>query len=320
VLVGCDPVDLEQLATRCDAVAGRLRSVRVQLDGADRRAWLGPSARRSWAAIDALAPRLGRAAVTWALLARRLRAHATAQRQASLGPPSHRVLWERTAGDGRWVARTGAPTAATVVVLVPGVGTSRADRGELSSDATRVWERLAVEAGRSGIGQDDVAVVSWLGYDPPDHLLAGLARRPAEVGGASLAAEVAMLQAGGARRVVVVGHSYGGLVAVRGAADGMRADEVVLLGAPGLGVADPGALRLAPGADLWAATEDLDAVSLAARTGWVHGPDPVPLARRLPTSRSGHGAYLDDPAVLDALARLALHDPRPAGTVPRTVH
>lgn len=318
--VGCDPVDLEQLAPQCDAMAARLRSVRVQLDAADRLAWRGPAARRSWASIDALAPRLGRAAVAWALVARRLRAHATAQRQASLDPPSPRVLWERTAGDGQWVARTGASTAATVVVLVPGVGTTREDRGELSLDAARVWERLAVEAGRSGGGQDDVAVVSWLGYDPPDHLLAGVARRPAELGGASLAAQVATLRAGGARRVVVVGHSYGGLVAVRGAADGMRADEVVLLGAPGSGVADLSALRLPPGAELWAAAERLDAVSLLARAGWVHGPDPVPLARRLPTSRTGHGAYLEDPAVLEALASLALHDPRPAGTVPRIVH
>ncbi len=325
MLVGCDPVDLEQLVPRCAAVAAQLRAARSRLAGADRRWWSGPAARRSWAALADLAPRLGGAAMTLDLVARRLRVQAEAQRRASLADPGVTVLWSDDAGDGRWIARTGATDAPVVVVLVPGVGTELADRDELKRDARRVWEQLAIEAGRSatgrqGVGQDGVAVITWLGYDPPDHLVGGLARGPAGVGGAALAAEVERLRRTGAVRVVVVGHSYGGLVAARGSAAGMGADELVLLGAPGLGVHDVAALRLIPGAGLWAAAADGDAVSLAARPGWVHGPDPLRVAGRLPTSLPGHGAYLDDPVLLSAVADLALHDPRPAGTVARIAH
>ena len=115
----------------------------------------------------------------------------------------------------------------------------------------------------------------------------------------------------------MVGHSYGALVAARASAAGMAADELVLLGAPGLGVAGRAALRLPRGADLWAAAATGDPVSALATPGWVHGPDPVPLARPLPTSMWGHGAYLEDPLLLDGLAALTLHDPDPAGTVAR---
>jgi pimeloyl-ACP methyl ester carboxylesterase len=117
--------------------------------------------------------------------------------------------------------------------------------------------------------------------------------------------------------VVVVGHSYGGVVAARASAAGMGADELVLLGAPGLGVTDPSQLRLRAGAELWSAAARGDAISVLARIGVVHGPDPVAHARALPTSTWGHGAYLEDPELLAALAELALHDPRPAGTVAR---
>lgn len=327
MLVGCDPVDLEQMVPRWGAVAARLRATRDRLARADRRAWSGPAARRCWLALADLGPRLGGAAVELDLAARRLGVHAAAQRRASLGSPPVAVLRSSTEGDGRWVARTGDADAQVVVVLVPGVGTELSDRHELARDARRVWEQLAVAADRDGFdqdragrgvaAQDGVAVVTWLGYDPPDHLLGGLARGPAVVGGAGLAADVQRLRRAGAERLVVVGHSYGGLAAARASAAGMLADEVVLLGAPGLGVPDRAALRLAPGAELWAAVARGDAVGLLARPGWVHGPDPLGVARHLPTSMPGHGAYLDDPVLLAALADLALHDPRPAGTVAR---
>ncbi len=257
------------------------------------------------------------------LLSIRLRGHAGAQRRASLGSPRTTVLRSSDGGDGRWVARIGTgygggSAAAVVVVLVPGVGTTGSDRDELRRDATRVWEDLAIEAERSGVDEHDVAVVSWLGYDPPNSVLAGVARGPARAGGRQLAADVAALRAEGVRRMIVVGHSYGGLVVTRAAAHGLAADELVLLGAPGLGVAHMDALHLAPGEDLWAAASNADPIAAIASLGRVHGPDPVALARRLPTSLAGHGAYLEDPAFLAALATLALHDPDPPGTVART--
>ena len=307
---GCDPVDLEAVALRCAAVARRIRATRALLAAVDERAWTGRVARRSWAALDELGPQLGGAAVSLDLQSRRLRAHADAQRRASLPTPDRSVVRVDTVGDGRWVTRTGAADADVVVVLVPGVGTDVSDRAELDRDARRVWERLAVAS-----GEVRVAVVSWLGYDPPDRVVEGWLRGPATVGGADLAADVATWRRGGATRVVVVGHSYGALVASSAAAAGMRPDELVLLGAPGLGVHEVADLHLGPGAGLWAGAADGDAVSLLARAGWVHGPDPLGVAARLPTSLAGHGRYLDDPVLLHALVELALHDTRPTGTV-----
>ena len=284
--MGCDPVDLEQMVPRCAAVAAQLRADRATgspgrtvAGGADRPPAAAGRRSRTWRHGSAVPP----SRWTWPHGASGRTP--AAQRRASLGAPPVTVLRSSAEGDGRWVARTGDADAQVVVVLVPGVGTELADRHELARDARRVWEQLAIAADRDGadpdgVDQGGVAVISWLGYDPPDHLVGGLARGPAVVGGAGLAADVRRLRRAGAARVVVVGHSYGGLVAARASAAGMRADEVVLLGAPGLGVPDRASLRLAAGAELWAASARGDAVSLLARTGV--GPRPRSAPRRPP--------------------------------------
>lgn len=318
MLVGCDPPALEAVAPRCAALADLLRRARRRLDAADRHAWRGPAAARGWVGAAELSRQLGGAAMSMDLVARRLRAQADAQRRASLAPPVSSVLRVDGHGDGRWIGRVGTAGAPVLVVLVPGVGTTAADHARLERSARQVWTSLALDAQRHGTDADRVAVVAWLGYDPPDDVVRGLARGPADRGALVLRSDVAHWRREGATRVVVVGHSYGAVVAARAAEAGMAPDELVLLGAPGLGVDDASALGMPPGADLWAAAARGDAVALAARTGLVHGPDPTSVARPLPTSLPGHGAYLDDPLLLSALADLALHDPRPAGTVAAT--
>jgi pimeloyl-ACP methyl ester carboxylesterase len=296
VLLGADPVDLERLAEAHDLCAAHLARVRTRIRAVDRGAWRGPAARRWWAHLDAtVMPSLVAAGGRCAAAGKYLRAQAGEQRRASLPEPGHTMLLEDRRGDGRVVSLRGEPDAPVAVVLVPGVGTDRGDAARLADDAAEVWRYLAARAG------SDVAVVSWLGYDPPDHVLLGLDRGPAERGAAALARHVAELRAAGAERVVVVGHSYGGLVATSASARGMAADELVLLGAPGLGVRELDELELPPDADLWAA---------AARL--VHGPDPVELALSLPTSLDGHSAYLADPVLLSALAEVVLAEPVPS--------
>lgn len=224
-----------------------------------------------------------------------------------------RTLERSEAGDGRWVGWLGPADATIVVVLVPGVGTDLADRDSLELDARRVREHLQLVAARLRTGET-VAVVAWLGYDPPDDLLAGLRRRPAAEGAAHLVVDVERWHGVGTRRVVAVGHSYGALVVARAASSGMRADEVVLLGAPGLG-ADGGELERGVGSPgLWSASSVADPIALLARVGIIHGEDPSGRARPLPTSVDGHGSYLADPVLLDALAAVALGDDR-GGTV-----
>ncbi len=337
--LGCDPDDLDRLVPRCSELAADLRSVRARVARLDRRSWTGPGAVACWRFLQSqLIPLLAFAASLLDELGRTLRRQADEQRRASLRPAVTIAQRVSTVGDGRWVGRTGTADARTVVVLVPGVGTTIADRGALREDAQRVWAELAIMAQRSGarggaavpvavgwpltplpIGTaavdptDSVAVVSWLGYDPPDDVLAGIDRGAAHAGAMGLATEVHRLRAEGADRIIVVGHSYGGLVSARAASRGMAADEVVLLGAPGLGagLSEVADLHLSPGADLWTATERNDPVAWIGRLGLVHGPDPASLARHLPTSGSGHSSYLEDPELLGALAMLAIDDAPP---------
>ena len=237
-------------------------------------------------------------------VSRRLDGHALEQRSASLAPVDRVTVWIDPTGDGRLVERLGPADASVVVVLVPGVGTDLADRAAMRRDAGRIRATVAAVHQRDR-GDADVAVVSWLGYDPPDHLWGGLRRGPATAGARRLVDDVAALRSSGAARVVVVGHSYGAVLAAIAGADGLDADELVLVGSPGLGVDRVDQLRLRPSARVWAAAAPGDPVVWLARAGLVHGPDPLAVARRLPTSRHGHGAYLDDPVLLGALGTLA---------------
>jgi pimeloyl-ACP methyl ester carboxylesterase len=316
--LGCDPVELERLVPPCRALVAMLDATTARLARVGRAPWRGPSADR-WRS-DMLTPllaQLPRCAVGLETLALALQEQADQQRRASLGPVATATRAAAAHGPGTWVGRTtaqaGPGPGVVTVALVPGVGTTAADAPELAADAERLWEELAVVAERStrlGEGaQSRVVVVPWLGYDPPDDLIAGLARSPASEGARQLADDVAAWRAEGAQRVVLVGHSYGAVVGARASALGAAPDELVLLGAPGLGVGSFGALALRDGADLWAATAQRDPIGWVARTGLVHGPDPLPLARRLPTSRTGHSSYLEDPVLLAALAELSVGDP-----------
>jgi pimeloyl-ACP methyl ester carboxylesterase len=208
---------------------------------------------------------------------------------------------------GRLVQRVGRADAEVVVVLVPGVGTDRTDRARLVADAERVW-RAAVDHVDDAAA---VAVVSWLGYDPPDRVVQAVDAAPADEGAGLLARELRRLRRRGARRVAVVGHSYGGVVAGRAAGPG-GADVVVQLGAPGVG--EPGGVDVlaAAGVRLVAVRAVGDPIGVVAgRAPGLYGEDPVGAVPGLPTSRSGHSAYLRDPVLLDALGGLVVGSSAP---------
>lgn len=147
-------------------------------------------------------------------------------------PPTPRsfLLWN-TSGDGRAIEVFGdLTTAKTIGVWVPGVGTTIA--------AFQQPDNLA--ASRIHQLRPGMAVIEWLGYDPPDTIL----EASLELGSGSSAAAadlndfVANLRAdlpGGASRTIVIGgHSYGALVAAKAAALGTSADRLVIAGAPGV--------------------------------------------------------------------------------------
>ena len=269
--------------------------------------WYGPDARafRAHHRTD-VAAGARRAAAALDALAVQLVGHARAQRSTSASPVPPPVVVTDRAIDrgGRLRIRVGSPAPRVVVLLVPGVGTDLGDEHRLRADAQRVFS--AAESATSA----DLAVVSWLGYDPPDVLPGALDLRPADEGAALLCAEVAHLRHGSVsappvEQVIVVGHSYGGVVAGRALALGMRADSVVLLGAPGVG--SPVTERIVGRREvrLLAARAEDDPIDLVNRFGGaIYGPDPVDVAERIPTSTQGHGGYLSDPLVLRRLADL----------------
>jgi len=298
--LGLDVAGLLSWALGLDHLVAALRRAgnRSVPDGA----WSGPDARRLEGELQRLRTRVARLASSLGALAERARAEARQQARASLSDPAHHTVRIDRRGDGRAVVRVGASGAHTVVVLVPGVGTDLGDLPRLEARAEAMWRYVA--AWMPGAG-DDLAVMAWLGYDPPDTVPGALDQGPAAEGAEALDAEVAALRRAGATRVVVVGHSYGALVAGRAAALGAGPDALVQVGAPGLGVGDTDALHLAPDACLAAATADGDPVEWVGATGLL-GPDPVDVAHRMPTSGHGHSSYFDDPVFLDALGGVAV--------------
>ncbi|GAA2805817.1 hypothetical protein GCM10010441_33350 [Kitasatospora paracochleata] len=159
------------------------------------------------------------------------------------GPADVLLLDLDPTGRGRGVLSFGDPDLADhVAVYVPGFGTELAAVGR--GDADRA-QRLRAAGERCADGRT-VAAVVWLGYDAPPN--EGLDPRSAQVaddgraraGAAAYGRFLDGLQAarpGGAAHVTAVGHSYGSLVVglAAGAARGPLADEVVLVGSPGVG-------------------------------------------------------------------------------------
>jgi len=105
-----------------------------------------------------------------------------------------------------------------------------------------------------------VAVISWLGYDPPEGVgLAAATEGRARAGAKLLTAFVQdlMRQRPGAT-VTLIGHSYGSLVVGLAAPDLPEVHDLIALGSPGMGAdraADLG------GARVWTAL---------APTDWIH--------------------------------------------------
>jgi len=292
--------------------------------------WTGPSRQRVAHDLERTMALADRIAERLATLGREARAQSDRQRRASLaGRPTiddarATLLFSDLHGDGRAAMAIGdVATATHVVVLVPGMGSDASNFAALVADARCLQYRAGLRLGGSG----SVAVVAWLGYDAPagldDPLALGqvLGRDRANAGASALRTFLRELDRRDDSSVTLIGHSYGSLVVAGAARANTEVDRVVVLGSPGLGVADVGGLGLSPGTALYAGAFDNDPV---ARSEWF-GRDPssfgfgaLPLATDPwpqddpPSVLHAHSAYFDeDSQSLDNLARLV------TGGVPR---
>lgn len=242
------------------------------------------------------------------------------------GPPyadwaadGRRFLTFDPRGDGRAVEVLGDLAGADrIAVLVPGVGSTLTDfdRG-LGGVARRA---PAVQAGqlyrelRATEPAARVAVLAWLGYDPPDGVLTaagGVSARRGADGLAALLREVAARRP--AATITLVGHRYGALVVSLAAADApAQITDVVSLAGVGAGVQR--ADELPGGRRFWAAEAPSDWVRRVPPVrllglGFGRRPgDPAFGARPLPTAGvDGHDGYLvPGSAALVAVAAVVL--------------
>lgn len=225
--------------------------------------------------------------------------------------------------DGRVVEVFGdLDTAARVVVIVPGVDTTRGNfdsglggvqRRSPSWQARQLFERVRAEHPTA-----DIAVVAWLGYDPPEGLSRDVLREDRAAAGAeSLNLFVdGLLTRAPTPSIVVVGHSYGSTVAGLAVLHASRqVTDLVALGSPGMGVdtrsALPGNVRV------WACTAPGDWVRRVPGMrllGVGHGrhpSDPEFGAQPLPCDDvEGHdGYFVSGTTALQALADIAADNP-----------
>ncbi|MQA83257.1 MAG: hypothetical protein GEV03_01155 [Streptosporangiales bacterium] len=191
-------------------------------------------------------------------------------------------------GDGRAVEVLGdVSTARHIAVLVPGSDQTLAnfDGGPANPrTAPARTARLlagAIEAADPGsVALGRTAVVAWLGYDPPDGLLAGARSEPAIAGARALLRFLHAVNPRGSAHLTMVCHSYGSVVCghlapVLRDAPG-RVGDIVVLASPGMDVGS--AAELHTTARLWAARAEGDWIGHVPHlrfAGLGHGADPV---------------------------------------------
>jgi Alpha/beta hydrolase len=182
-------------------------------------------------------------------------------------------------------------TAHTVIVTVPGTGTHMGDYTENGIENRRALE---LQQRAEQVSGQDVAVVAWLGYHAPQW---NVGENPGKAsmaidGGVSLASFGSGLGITGDQRLTVVGHSYGSTVVGYGVRDGLAADNIIVMGSPGMSVNNVNDLNAKSGADVFAMRSTLDPVGGLN----AFGTEPTSLsfgAQRLATNSNGIFTHSD---------------------------
>ncbi|HWB37245.1 MAG TPA: alpha/beta hydrolase, partial [Rugosimonospora sp.] len=249
-----------------------------------------------------------------------------ALRYAANAPAGARTLLYDPRGDGRIATVAGdLATADRVTVLVPGVDTTLANFARGLGGVTRrspAWQATQLlAAARSAAPDARVAVVAWLGYDPPEGIdRAALREDRAATGAVALQRFVAGLVASRPGvRIVLVGHSYGSVVVGLAAPHlDPAVTDIVALGSPGMGGAHTVA-DLHTTARVWAGTAGGDWTRHIPGTrvlGVGHGRLPFEPgfgALPLPVARvpDHDGYFVPGTDSLSALAAIAVGDAPP---------
>jgi hypothetical protein len=196
-------------------------------------------------------------------------------------PPPAYLLTYDSAGDGRFAVALGNPDVAVdTAVVVPGTGHDVRNEptgsfSPVTQDGMHLYDQITA--------QTDTythSVIVWMGTDMPNDIpeASNGTFGDSEHGAARLHDDVAGYQAahveatGGDGHTTVVGHSYGSYVAGQAAERGMRVDDMVFIGSPGVGTLSVDGLGM-PSEHVWAGAaeglwwDDGDVVSDLGRFG-----------------------------------------------------
>ncbi|HEV7896612.1 MAG TPA: alpha/beta hydrolase [Planosporangium sp.] len=240
-------------------------------------------------------------------------------RLSSWSPERHVISYDRR-GNGHVAEVMGdLATADRIAVIVPGLSNrlDNFDRGCAGRERRApAWQaRQLYQQVRALDGTARVAVIAWLGYDPPEGIGREAVREErARAGAAALSRFVGGLGLyRPAATVTLVGHSYGSVVAGLAAPSlGRRVRDIVALGSPGMGVERAAELRTT--ARVWAGstlsdwTRDVPGIRLF---GAGHGTLPFDAAfgaRPLPVDNvvEHDGYFVPGSDSLRAVAQIAL--------------
>ncbi|MFI6499036.1 alpha/beta hydrolase [Nonomuraea typhae] len=216
-------------------------------------------------------------------------------------PPPLLLAFDVT-GQGRLIVSWGDPDTADITVTnVSGLTTRLETAGGDLGQARALWQQATKTS-----GEQTVASITWYGYDAPQ-LDPGLFDPGKSVafegaaarGGAALAAFQDGLHAthmpSGTARAVVIGHSYGSLTTGHAAVlrPGRFADDLILVGSPGVGVDHAGQLGVDP-KHVWVGEAGGDPVAALGRFGADPGHDSFG-AQNFPVGRTvytaAHSSY-----------------------------
>ncbi|GIH97098.1 alpha/beta hydrolase [Planobispora siamensis] len=230
------------------------------------------------------------------------------------GRPHAYLLGMDLTGLGRIIVSWGDPdTARTTVTYVPGLGSRLSGFIGDIERARALWRQAQDPTGSKDTAENGpIASIAWLDYTAPqidgsfflpDRSVA--TDLPAVRGARALAAFHDGLRAAHSpavpARCLVLGHSYGSLVTGKAARmrPGRLADELVLIGSPGVGVAHAAQLGL-PADRVWVGEAGNDIVADLGR--FSHDPGHRSFgARRFHVERSvlneAHSSYWDPGSV-----------------------
>lgn len=217
----------------------------------------------------------------------------------NLAVPYRDFLSFDPSGDGRGIEVVGDLVHATrIAVVVPGAGNTLSNFDSVKGPGVGA-EALYHQAQEMGAG-NSLAVIGWLGYDPPavDSMhIATLGH--ADAGARALKSFLAQIKTVNPAPVSLLCHSYGSVVCGR-VAPHVNVTDIAVFGSPGMGVGSVSDLNST--ARVWAGRGTSDGIAdvphvqvdlLGVSLGFGDDPvDPAFGARLFDAGNGGHSDYL----------------------------